>query len=221
MSGRPARRALPRAASGHHSESSSCPQLPWILLPRAAPGTRASLCPAGGAMPSVPAAPRRQHGAFGQLRVAPFYTDPPDFACAVRWAGLTARGLLAAPHGLRPWSARAPSPLPLTGTAPTGVLQGLARGSFQPCPGTAGPGRCQEHSPGLVPGQGLVQPPPRLNHYGLSTSKLNCVIGRINANWYFSNCGAASMASFGLSLLAPVRAPCAPPGRPQDSTPTL
>lgn len=56
-----------------------------------------------------------------QLRGAPFYSHPPGFALALRWAGLAAWGLLAAPTRLV--ATACSGPLPLHGTVPLGFYR--------------------------------------------------------------------------------------------------
>lgn len=130
--------------------------------------------------------------------MVPHFTAIPP-ASPVPCAGQGSRpgGCWPPPHGLWPQPARALCPCmgrSHWGFIGTSALSGQSNATRSWSQAQLLP---EVPPQGLVPGQGLVQPPLRLNRYGLSTSKLNCVIGRINAKWYFSNGSAASMASCG------------------------
>lgn len=76
-----------------------------------------------------------------QLRGTPLYSHPPGFTCALRWAGLAARGLLAAPPQLV--ATVCSGPLSLPGMVPLGFYR-----DFSPVRAEAALPRHEEPEPG-------------------------------------------------------------------------
>lgn len=160
-----------------------------------------------GPVPSVPAA---LHGPGVAPHAAPFVLSSLvlPFSWGLLWDSLLFPSSGQVPQSRRCWSqllCRVCQPCcPWPCRQHTAVLQ--------TCPGSFGP-VCEQSWAQLLPGALLsravcpalpASPPSSLP--GLGSTKLNCIIGRINANWYFSNCNFARVVFFWLSFV-PLTAP--------------
>jgi len=161
-------------------------------------------------VPSVPAA-RCGPGVGVAPRAAPVCTALPGFASPVGTAvafalprqpqagAAEAGGAAGCCLQLACGVCWGPCPLPSAmRAARPSVSHSRAQAALSPSACRAG--RWQKGSVlGPALGQRLCLHRVCVGHHGLGTSNLNCVIGRINANWYFGSCNSACVASFGQS----------------------